>query len=297
MAGVIICRGIAIIKIELWAGFYKMQVLRTYTSTDRVVTIEKCDNGDKIVRKRFETDYDYVRELAAYKLIKTWNSQYFPVGLCDDVPYELSWKYCGRSLTSVAAADDFPRDKKRFIEFKTEKKIVGGILNGVLMLHRHSIAHCDLKSCNIVLDDKFNPRIIDFGLAEIPANHDISGPSPTSEIITAPENINDSLFGILTNGNPYSLIYSDIWALGITLFTTIGYKDNYSAMMCGINMAPDSRYAIYCKLFGAMYKVPDYMSISKYKPMMRGYLYDIISGCLSPYPSERPLINELLDMI
>ncbi|GLT83107.1 hypothetical protein SLE2022_014160 [Rubroshorea leprosula] len=60
--------------------------------------------------------------------------------------------------------------KKELLDWRKRLIIIEGISQGLLYLHRHSrlrIIHRDLKASNILLDEKLQPKISDFGLARI----------------------------------------------------------------------------------------------------------------------------------
>ncbi|XWS69358.1 hypothetical protein CRYUN_Cryun04dG0172500 [Craigia yunnanensis] len=64
----------------------------------------------------------------------------------------------------------FKSNRKEELDWKRRYEIITGIARGLLYLHEDShnrIIHRDIKASNILLDDKWAPKIADFGMARL----------------------------------------------------------------------------------------------------------------------------------
>jgi len=73
-------------------------------------------------------------------------------------------------ITKIANLVCIDPIKKEQLDWERRYKIIEGIVRGLLYLHQDSqlrIIHRDLKASNILLDEKMNPKISDFGMARL----------------------------------------------------------------------------------------------------------------------------------
>ena len=143
------------------------------------------------------------------------------------------------------------------------------LLLAIEYLHKRNIIHRDIKLSNILLSEKMEVRLCDFGLAienGIEGQKNICG---TPNYI-APELLNRK------NGLNYSFEI-DIWAFGVMLYTLYYHKTPFEQEIKG-----RTKYNIQ----NVVYSFPKEVSISKEAK-------DLINCILVKDPSKRPKIEQI----
>ena len=127
------------------------------------------------------------------------------------------------------------------------------IIDGIEYMHKLNIVHRDLKPENLLLDDKMNIKIIDFGLSNLYEPGKLLKTACGSPCYAAPEMI---------AGKRYKGLKVDIWSSGVILF----------ALLCGYLPFDDNdTQQLYRKIMKGDYQIPSFVS-SKARDLLKRVL-------------------------
>lgn len=183
--------------------------------------------------------------------------------------------------------DDFGKynlwSHPNFTNFDTNTRcnISRRIIEGLEYLHNNLIAHLDIKSKNIVLDNQLNPKICDFGFSIKTESTKIQCQlSRGTPMYVAPEVV------ISQYGNPFQ---ADIYSLGILLWEIFAKEEPYFGTVCKTDEDIENFLREIC-FFG---KRPNINKIPK-------ILSNILILMWTSNPADRPSIKKakvLLELI
>lgn len=195
------------------------------------------------------------------------------------------------SLDKVIFSKEMKRSN-RFLSQENLHEIAVGIARGIEYLHQGCnlrIVHFDIKPHNILLDDKFRPKISDFGLAKL-CSKDQSHVSMTAARGTtgymAPELLSRN-FGMVS-------YKSDVYSFGMLLLDMIGGRKN-------IDVDVENGSEIYFPEW--VYDRLIQGKESGIKDTMEGgeeitkKLAVVSLWCIQWNPSERPSMKEVVQML
>ena len=115
------------------------------------------------------------------------------------------------------------------------------ILSALDYCHQNAIIHRDLKPENLLLDDKKNIKIIDFGFGNNYRSNELLDTFCGSPFYAAPEMI---------LGKKYIGPEVDVWSLGVILF----------ALLCGhLPFDDENMQELYKKIASGKYNCPKYL--------------------------------------
>lgn len=157
---------------------------------------------------------------------------------------------------------------------RIQVKIIEQMLRALNELHSHGIIHRDIKDENVLIDNNFCIKLIDFG-------HAVQYQSGTGNVETTFDSYGTSLFAPpeIRTGNLYVGPEADIYALGLMI-----YEMNYGDLPKRVE-----------KVSSLMHISPfDFGELSGFShPMIR----NLCKSMLHPNPKERPSAHRCLEIL
>ncbi|WEJ96967.1 Protein kinase [Yamadazyma tenuis] len=220
-----------IIKTLGEGSFGKVKLAEHLTTGQRVAlkiinrkTLAKSD-----MQGRIEREISYLKLLRHPHIIKLYDV----IKSKDEIIMVI--EYAGNELFDyIVQRGKMPEDEAR--------RFFQQIIAAVEYCHRHKIVHRDLKPENLLLDDKYNVKIADFGLSNIMTDGNFLKTSCGSPNYAAPEVI---------SGKLYAGPEVDVWSSGVILYV----------MLCG-RLPFDDEFipALFKKISNGVYTLPNYLS-------------------------------------
>ena len=148
-------------------------------------------------------------------------------------------------------------------------KIFQQIISSLEYLHKNNICHRDIKPENILLTEKLDAKLTDFGLSRHFKKNELLNSSCGSPIYAAPE---------MLEGKSYDGTKIDIWSLGISLYT----------MVCGelpfVVEDENDIYILMDKIIKGNYNIPEFLSDE---------CKDLIKNILVTDPDKRITLEQI----
>jgi len=186
----------------------------------------------------------------------------------------------------------FGGDGAPFLNWKTRHQIIIGIARGLQYLHEESnlrIVHRDIKASNILLDDKFQPKISDFGLARFfPEDQTYLSTAFAGTLgYTAPEY---AIRGELT-------VKADTYSFGVLVLEIISSRKNTDLSLPNeMQYLPEHAWRLY-EQSKTLELVDPKVQAEEFDEKEVQQVCQIALLCVQPYPNLRPAMSEVVLML
>ncbi|XP_030970479.1 receptor-like protein kinase FERONIA [Quercus lobata] len=177
------------------------------------------------------------------------------------------------------------------LPWKQRLAICIGVARGLHYLHtglKHTIIHRDVKISNILLDEKWEAKLADFGLSKM-------GPPSLSKALIRVESLVKGTFGYLDpeyHRSQELTDKSDVYSFGVVLFE----------LLCGRSILDPNlvaerqnliSWASKCKQEGTMNEIIDPYLMGKIAPLCFKIYFGIASSCVREEGKDRPAMGEV----
>ncbi|KAK5819817.1 hypothetical protein PVK06_024843 [Gossypium arboreum] len=176
------------------------------------------------------------------------------------------------------------------LTWKKRLDICKGAATGLNYLHtevRHTVIHRDVKTSNILLDDKFTAKVSDFGLSK---------EDPKAEVlITGIKGTRGYMDPEYARGHKLTE-KSDVYAFGVVLFEVLCVRKAGNTKLPEAQMSL-AHWAKQCIADGILYKVIDPYLIGKIAPECFKVFVEIAESCIADVGTDRPSMNNVMERL
>ncbi|KAJ8564776.1 hypothetical protein K7X08_001236 [Anisodus acutangulus] len=257
-------------------------VFKGQLSDGRQIAVKKLSHSSRQGIKEFKNEAKLLARVQHRNVVNL-------LGYCAHrVEKLLVYEYVANESLDKILFKSAKRDK---LNWKQRHDIIIGIARGLLYLHEGShtcIIHRDIKASNILLDDKWVPKIADFGMARLypeDQTHVNTRAAGTNGYM-APEYV---MYGHLS-------VKADIFSFGVVVLELISGQKNST-----FNRDPDSRsllewaYKLYKK--GRSWEIMDPALAQSAIPDEIAMYIQIGLLCTQSDPPLRPTMQQVVVML
>lgn len=173
----------------------------------RRVALKLLRIDDEEMRKRFEQEARAAANLQHRNIITIYE-----YGQHRGQPYIAMEFISGATLAAVIG-------EQRPLSLATRLELIEQACAGVAHAHSQGIIHRDIKPSNLIIDHEGCLRILDFGIAQVPAANLTRGPAMMgTPNYMSPEQV---------NGDPLDR-RSDVFSLGLVLYELLAHRQAFA---------------------------------------------------------------------